>query len=397
MKSSHDDWEMCLEEGSRTPIDLGPPSQKKKQKPLSKASILIASSRARKAQKVKSTRQIAMPANAEKKATALTTGEKLRNLYGETLLGCKTVEEVRTWLSNTYSVFNRKALAGGGRRKQTDQTRADITRLMTDHSASSIFHMANGRMVLETFDRLHVKLHRAVATDPPKEAALVTVISGDGGTSLDHPMIGLHHAQKRLRAMLNSMKVDWFAISELAFFNSHTHPGGGQHLQMHEHAIIWGENLSMVQAAAKRHLSKFTPNITDADIVDIKPLYGIDEVNIARMAAYLLKAPSRAMTWCPPHDGKKGHMHHSEEGDRKMRYFKLAIMRSLLTFEDCSFAGGAAKALRRELLDLTKKLANADAKRPLRFHPDVLPTFWAKTMQELKIRNWSLPVIFRRP
>lgn len=216
---------------------------------------------------------------------------KLFDLYGSTLLACSSIEEVRGWLIDGYQRFLQKALKGSDRLRQSDTTKTRIHQLLEDPRATSVFTMNHLRIVLETFDRLHRDLFEAISSDLEHGVALVTIISGDGGTSLDHPVVELRHSQDRARLTLKALGPNYFGMTELAFFNSHSHPLGGQHLQRHKHAIVWGPKLTQASAVVKRHRSRFTPNLTNAEIIDVTPLIDTGEVNMARMAAYLLKAP----------------------------------------------------------------------------------------------------------
>ena len=193
------------------------------------------------------------------------------------------------------------------------------------------------------------------------------------------------------------MAPNHFGVTELALFNSHPHPNGGQVVQVHGHAFIWGVNiLSKAQKVAVTHKGKFAPNITDAPPIDVRRVR-TDAVNIARVCAYLFKPPHRAMTWCPPRDGKKGHMHQSEKGDRLLRYLRMAEIRSLLTFEDICFAAREGQAIKSDLAKLLRATCDADTggvRRPM--HPDAIASFWAGVAKALGKTGWQVPVIARR-
>lgn len=364
-----------------------PPSTKPKKKSEDRgSSIIIIADGPR-----KKTKGLRAPPSDER-----SVAHKLFDFYGSTLLACASIEEVRAWLTDGYQRFLEKALKGSDRLRQSDITRSRIHQLLEDPQATSAFTMNHLKIVLEAFDRLRRDLFEAINSDPEHGAALVTIISGDGGTSLDHPIIDLHGSQVRAKKTLKALGPNVFGMTELAFFNSHTHALGGRHLQRHEHAIIWGPRVAQASAIVKRHMSRFSANLTNAEVIDVRPLIDTGEVNIARMAAYLLKAPAKAMTWCPPSRGRKGHMHHSTKNDRKINYFKLAIVRSMLEFEDCAFATHSGLGIRRALATLTRAMMGSGVRLPAPFHPDAIPTFWVNTMQELRLKGWSLPIIMRR-
>ena len=161
--------------------------------------------------------------------------------------------------------------------------------------------------------------------------------------------------------------------------------------------MIWGPDiLSKAQAVAAKHMDKFAPNFTNAPQIDVRRVR-TDVVNLARVCAYLFKPPHRAMTWCPPRDGKKGHMHQSEKGDRFIRYLRMAEIRSLLTFEDICFASGEGQDIKSGLTKLLRATCESDAggdRRPM--HPDAIASFWAAVARALGKADWHVPVIKRR-
>lgn len=138
---------------------------------------------------------------------------------------------------------------------------------------------------------------------------------------------------------------------------------------------------------------RFLPNVTQAPQIDVRKVVG-SEINLARVCAYLFKAPYKAMTWCPPREGKAGHMHQSEKGDRYIRYLRMAQIRSMMTFEDATFGGGEGQSIRSGLIKLLRVICEADAPATVRrLHPDAIASFWVQVGKELGKTQWALPVI----
>jgi hypothetical protein len=321
-----------------------------------------------------------------------------QQLYRDSLWKCTSVDAVKAWLIKGHKKFTRKALAAIKRRKIDGSARSMLEDLLGNPVATSTVIMTNQRLVTDAFLRLHNELVAITQADPEIQFGFVTFISGDGGTSLNRPVIELFESQKRVQSTLRAMSPNFIGVTELAFFNSHSHPDGGSHVQRHEHALIFGKDISGAAEVAARHTSKYTANITDAEIIVVRALVDSSDVNLARIAAYLLKAPSKAMNWCPPREGKKGHMNQSEKGDRCIRYLRIAQLRTMLTIEDCLFAGGLGQGIRRNLVKVLRTLAAADAPKERRIiHPDAIPSFWVHLAQVLRRDKWALPIIKRQP
>ncbi len=198
-------------------------------------------------------------------------------------------------------------------------------------------------------------------------------------------------------AAINTMSPNFFGVTELALFNSHSHPDGGQLVQRHEHALIFGAGvLAKARAVAARHMSHFEPNATGAAQIDVRKVEPA-EINLARMSAYLFKAPHRAMTWCPSKDGKPGHMHQSEKGDRQLRYLRMALLRSMISLEDVTFGGGEGQRIRSQIIKLVRATCAADASLKTRLlHPDEIGSFCVELAKQLGKVDWTLPVIARQ-
>lgn len=314
----------------------------------------------------------------------------------KSLWRCGNLKELAELQTKWNRKFRRKCLRAIKRRNLTPEMRAMIGLLLSNR-ATTVPIMTNPNVGRTASRKLHKELVAIVNANPEIEMALVTIISGDGATSHTKPVIELHHSQKQMQSTLNAMAPNHFGVTELALFNSHPHPNGGQVIQVHGHALIWGVDiLSKAQKVAGTHVGKFAPNITDAPPIDVRRVR-TDSVNIARVCAYLFKPPHRAMTWCPPRDGKKGHMHQSEKGDRFIRYLRMAEIRSLLTFEDICFAAREGQAI---VSDLAKRILRTackedagGARRPI--HPDAIASFWAEVAKALGKNDWEVPVVAR--
>jgi hypothetical protein len=310
---------------------------------------------------------------------------------------CKTVEEVKAEHSKWDQRFNAKCTKGIAKRKLADNTRVTIAALL-DGSATNIPILTNNKMLALSWETCHRAIWASTKDVPDIEFALVTFIPGDGGTSLNQLFIERHHSRDAILKVLRAMGKDFIGTTELAMFNSHGHPDGGRHVQRHEHALIWGKGVvAKAQEVALRRMQEFSPNITGAPQIDVRRV-AKDEVNLARVCAYLFKSPHKCMNWNPPKDGKPGHMNQSENGDRMIRYLRMAQMRSMMTVEDIMFAGGAGVTIRGDLIRLLRQTCHSDVPVQNRLlHPDEIGTFWAEVNKELKRPEWRVPIIARRP
>lgn len=311
------------------------------------------------------------------------------------LWACDTKKSVGNLQKKWDQKFRRKVLGAIKRRKLPDDMRSMIGTMLTSR-ATTVPIMTNPKVRRSASKRLWEGLTAAVAASPDLEVVLVTFISGEWATSHSKPVIELHHSRRAMETTLRAISKNFFAVTELALFNSHSHPEGGQVVQLHGHALVWGPDVyNKSERVAVTHLKKFAANNTDAPQIDVRRV-ATSEVNLARVCAYLFKPPYRAMTWCPPRDGKKGHMHQSEKGDRFMRYLRMAELYSLLTFEDVCFAGGEGRSIKGNLVTELRRTCEADA-RGGPIHPDTIAVRWAEVAKALGKDKWALPVIARRP
>ncbi|OBX19605.1 hypothetical protein A9995_07645 [Erythrobacter sp. QSSC1-22B] len=313
------------------------------------------------------------------------------------LWDCETVEAPRIWLERGYQRFNYKELKGIERRTLPDDTRGKVDKLLFDPSATSALMMANTDLMLMAFDLLADYFQAMAIADPEMKFALVTIIDGEDGTSLDRPTIKLGTSQSKAGKTLKSLAPEggYFAVTESSFFNSKRHETGGRFVQPHTHAVLFTRDVSKFAKVTAKHTLRYSSNITDAEPIVIKPVAS-NPANLARMAAYVLKAPYKACNWCPPKDGKKGFMNHSEKGDRNIRYFRMALLRMMLTFEDCTFASGKGREIRTTLIKALRTLASTNVICNGRaLHPDAIPTFVTEISKQLGKDRWALPVIER--
>jgi len=309
---------------------------------------------------------------------------------------CKTIDEVKAEHALWAEMTKAKCLKAIERRKLPDEMRSKICAIL-DGTATDRALLTTNKVLALAFESSCRAIWAATKDDHDMEFALVTFIPGDGGTSLNAPVMHTVRSDDPFLKVLRSMSKDFIGAREWAMFNSHGHPDGGRHLQGHEHALLWGHGVvAKAQEVAQRRLKDFAPNITGAPQINVRRVQG-DEVNIARMCAYLFKSPHKAMNWKPPHDGKPGHMNQSEKGDRMIRYLRMAQIRSLMSIEDVMFAGGQGVDIRSDIIKLVRQTCHADVPVPNRvLHPDELGRFWADVNQALKRPYWRLPVVARQ-
>lgn len=342
--------------------------------------------------KVKSVKIVKAAPTIGPRSTPEPNDKALRRLWR-----CRTLDEVKQEHLVWNGLTRGKCEKALDRRKIQDSARTIITSIL-DGVATNVPVLTSHKALTlswETVQRLIVSGNK---DNPDIEYALVTFIEGVGGTSSDAPFIELCHSRDRVVRVTRSMAKDFIGVTELAMFNSHGHPDGGRHIQRHEHVLIWGHGIvSKAQQVAQRRMQEFSPNITGAPQIDVRRV-SADEVNLARICAYLFKSPHKCMNWNPPSDGKNGHMNQSEKGDRMIRYLRMAQIRSMMTVEDVVFAGGAGVGVRGQLFKLLRETFNADVPTPNRLlHPDAIGSFWVEANKELRRPDWKLPVIARRP
>jgi len=316
--------------------------------------------------------------------------------YGETLKACMTVEEVREWFVRQQVTFNDKVARGFGRRKMSDESRAKAEAVLNGVGTTTAFLMIDDYLARVAFEKLHRHLIDYVAADPANELALVTFITRDGGTSMDRPVIEVRKSRKFVNDTMRKMAPHWFGAIDLAFFWTINHPDGGLHLQRHEHALAWGRQfIAKAEGVAAAQSAKLPANVTNLPVIKVVRAWDTSEVNMARLAAYLLKAPAKAKNWFEYPNGKEI-MNHTEAKDRYIQFLRLAQLRTLLSFEDVIFGGGDGVKIKGSLIDDMRDLASTAARGKAIMHPDEVSTFWAGFNRELGQDHWAVPAILRR-
>lgn len=325
------------------------------------------------------------------------SGPKKSVSYGLTLKSCDTVDKAAGFAAKSHRRFAKKAIKAVRRRNISEGRRSVLDGLLSKPEATSVCIMTNPRLVTDLHSHLHKALVDLSQVDPPGEMALVTLIAGDCETSTDQPVIDLHGAQTRAKSTLRAMAKNFIGITEFVMFNSIPHADGGTTMNHHEHAIVFGD-LRKAERAAFKHRKRYPPNCTGADPIKITRITDRSEANLARVAAYLLKAPHKAINYRPPMNGKKSFLNKSEKCDRMIRYLRMAQLRTTVTFEDCCYAGGKGIEARKKLVSLMRAFSKSDASTSQRLvHPDAIPTFWVELAKELKRDKWALPIVKRRP
>lgn len=75
----------------------------------------------------------------------------------------------------------------------------------------------------------------------------------------------------------------------------------------------------------------------------------------------------------------------------------MAMIRSMLSLEDATFAGGLGAAIRSGLIKTARAQCAAEAPPASRLlHPDAIGSFWTDVMRALNRKSWNLPVIRTR-
>jgi hypothetical protein len=310
---------------------------------------------------------------------------------------CNTVEKIHAWWKDTFDTFETKCLRATGRKKALDLYRTALNAIIAGEVFTST-PMLTMRVVCELGRKhLHDGMLRAVEGDSAIRIYLITIIAGQGLTSHANTDIDLSEGLAREQAFLRDVSRNYFAVHELALFNSHGHPDGGQMLQRHTHAIVMlAEGDPDPQVAIDKHLKNFEPNFTGIPVIDVRPVE-TDAMNLARVAAYMFKAPSRCKSWREGKEGKRGFINNSEAGDRSLRYLRMAQIRSMLSLEDATFAGGLGAEIRSGLIKTARAQCAAEAPPASRLlHPDAIGSFWTDVMRALNRKTWNLPVIRTR-
>ena len=316
--------------------------------------------------------------------------------YLDSLPLCKTVEEVEAWLLNGNATFQELALKSASRKKLPSDQLGDLVTLVTSQGATSEPILLDPGIQLSAFHQLHESFVAVSHVSDQIEFALITIIEGQFETSHQDTLLDLYGIKESGRRKLSKMSANYFAVVEPALFNSPKHPSGGRLVSPHVHAIIWGVDVvAKARAEAKKLNKTITPNATGADPVDVKRV-DPDPVNLARMAAYLVKSQDKCKTFYPGKDGKAGNIHHSRKPDRPIRYQRLAEIRSMLTFRDVTFASGEGNAVRSGIAKSLSILAQEQARKAgACFHPAEIPSFWCKLKIAMGTTLFNHPIIKR--
>lgn len=309
------------------------------------------------------------------------------------LWGCKSIDDVKSMHRGWHDRTRLKCDLSIKHRKLQEDTRMKIAALL-DGTATGTPTLVSHQALALCWETLSRNLHAQTKDDPDMEFGLVTFIDGRGGTSTNKPFIKLHNSQEHALKVVRKMSKNFIGVTELAMFNSHQHSDGGRHIQVHEHFLLWGHGaISQAQKVAHTWMKEFKPNITDAPQIDVRKVEGT-ELNLARVCAYLFKSPHKCMTWNP----NTSQMNQSEKGDRRIRYLRMAEIRSAMNVKDILMAGGKGLTMRKDLLDhldgTFRSLVPVDNRI---MHPDEVGRFWCAVNLELNRKQWELPVIARQP
>ena len=340
--------------------------------------------------------------DAKKKKKNKGKNRKKKNLktaptYKDALPLCKTVEEVEGWLLEGNATFQELAFKSALRKKLPSDLLNGLDMLLTLQGATSESTLLDPGIQLSAFRQLHESLVAVSGISGNEvEFAKVTIIDGQFATSHHDTQLELYGIKESSRRILSKMSPNYFGIVEVALFNSHKHPSGGRLVSPHVHAIIWGTDvLAKAQDLAQTLNATITPNATGAKPVVVKRV-DPDAVNLARVAAYLVKSQDKCITFYPGKDGKPGNTHHSRKPDRPVRYLRLAEIRSMLTFKDVTFASGEGRTIRSGIAKMLTLLAQEQARKArFRFHPAEIPSFWCKLKVAMGTTRFNLPVIKR--
>ena len=315
------------------------------------------------------------------------------------LPNCSNVEHIEGLRSQQQTTFRTKIFKrlDASTNSLPEGWRQSVVQVV-DGKATDVPSPMSPMVLTDSYEHLHRALVARVEADPTVEMVFVTIVSGDSETSTDAPVVDVVSECDKARKVARSISPDYIGIIEVDMFNSHTHPNGGRIVFPHTHMICIGQGvIAAADAAAEKFNGKWPASFTDAPVIKVKPV-STDAVNLARIASYLFKPPHKAKTWCPPSDGKPGHMNHSEQGDRMVLYLRMAMIRSMLTLDDVLFAGGACKMIRRDLISLVRANCRSHVLTTDRMlAPDTIGTFWVEVTKALKRDRWQLPVILRRP
>ena len=315
----------------------------------------------------------------------------------QSLWQCKTIKAVGKLARRWDRKLKKLALKAVERKMISEDLLSLLISLLQDRGATSDPLLIDPGIIDNARKLLFQSLLAVAQANPTFEFAFVTIIDG-GFESSDHEtvinMFGLKSVSRRI---LSKMSRDYFAIVELALFNSHKHPNGGRLMSPHTHALIWGPKvISTAERMASHFQLTLETNMTGATPIVVKPV-DTDPVNLARMAAYLLKSPHKCKTFYPGTDANPGNMHSSRKSDRYIRYLRLAEIRSMLSIDKVTFASGEGLRLRSGIVQSLRILAKEQARKaPRRFHPDEIQAFWCKLKIALGTTRFNMPVIKTR-
>lgn len=310
---------------------------------------------------------------------------------------CNTIEKVEDWLLYRNSTLQRLALKSTQRKNLPSKLREQLDHLTMSKGATSDPILLDHSIQHIAFQQLHENFVSVSELNGNEvEFALITIIDGKFATSSHDTILDLQQMKESGRRILQKMSPNFFAVIELAIFNSPMHPSGGRLISPHIHAIIWGEDvISKARSAAAPLQRTITPNATGATPIVVRSVEP-DPVNLARMAAYLVKSPDKCKTFYPGKDGKPGNTHHSRKSDRLINYLRLVELRSMLTYRDVTFASGEGLAVRSGTAKTLSHRALEQARMAdRRFHPAEIPTFWTELKLSMGTTRFNLPVIKR--
>ncbi len=317
--------------------------------------------------------------------------------YLDCLNLCDTVEKVEGWLFEGNSTLQRLALKSTQRKELPSKLRGQLGHLIMSKGATSDPILLDHSIQHIAFQQLHENFVSVSQLNGNEvEFALITIIDGRYATSSYNTILDLQQMKESGRRLLSKMSPNFFAVIELAIFNSPKHPKGGRLISPHIHAMIWGEDvISKARSVAATLQRSITPNATGATPIVLRSV-DPDPVNLARMAAYLVKSPDKCKTFYPGKDGKSGNTHHSRKSDRLINYLRLAELRSMLTYRDVTFASGQGLAIRSGTTKtLTHRALEQARMADRRFHPAEIPSFWTELKLAMGTTRFNLPVIKR--
>ena len=317
--------------------------------------------------------------------------------YLDSLPLCKTEEEVEGWLHHNITTFQELALKSALKKKLRSDLFDGLDALVTSQGVTSEPILLDPGIQLAASHQLRDSFVAVSGVSSSEvEVASVTIIDGQFETSDHDTQLDLHGIKESSRRILSKMSPNYFAVVEIALFNSPKHPTGGRLVSLHVHALIWDiDVVAKAQTIANTVNKTITPNATGAKPVVIKWV-DRDPVNLARATAYLVKSPNKCKTFYPGKNGKPGNTHHSRKPDRPIRYLRLAEIRSMLTFKDVTFASGDGLPLRSGIAKSLSLLAQEQARKaPRRFHPSEIPSFWCKLKVSMGTTRFNLPIIKR--